>query len=71
MDEWEVRVLGYRLTGMSRERTLALQPDEESRKALQAAWRRFERNGMERSREAAKIKLEKNVAENGFGDTSK
>jgi len=64
-------VLGYRLTGISRERTLALQTDEESRKALRAAWRRFERNGMERLREAAKIKLKKNVAENGFFDTSK
>jgi hypothetical protein len=71
LDEWEIKVLGFRLIGMSRERTLALQPDEESRKALQAAWRRFERNGMERLREAAKIKLEKNVAESGFGDTSK
>jgi hypothetical protein len=71
LDEWEVKVLGYRLTGLSRERTLALQTDEECRKALRAAWRRFERNGMERLREAAKIKLEKNVAENGFFDTSK
>jgi hypothetical protein len=71
LDEWEIKVLGYRLTGISRERTLALQPDEKSRKALQAAWRRFERNGMERLREAAKIKLGKNVAENGFLDTSK
>ena len=56
---------------MSRERAMAGQPDEESRKALQAAWRRFERNGMERLREAAKIKLGKNVAEKGFLDTSK
>jgi hypothetical protein len=71
LDEWEIKVLGYRLTGISRERTLAMQTDEGSRKALQAAWRRFERNGMERLREAAKIKFEKNVAENGFLDTSK
>jgi len=71
MDEWEVKVLGYRLTGISRERTLALQPDEESRKALQAAWKRFDRNGMERLREAAKINIEKNVPESRFFDTSK
>ncbi|MGZ4830163.1 MAG: hypothetical protein ACXV5J_09725 [Candidatus Angelobacter sp.] len=70
-DEWEMKVLGYRLTGMSRERAMAGQPDEGSRKALQAAWKRFDRNGMERLREAAKIKFEKNVPEQGFGDTSK
>ncbi|HEY2497519.1 MAG TPA: hypothetical protein VGK24_10645 [Candidatus Angelobacter sp.] len=63
MDEWEKRVLGYRLSGTSRERAIGEQPDEESRKALQAAWKRFERNGMERLREAAKIKFEKNVPE--------
>jgi hypothetical protein len=56
---------------MSRERALAMQADEESRKALQAAWRRFDRNGMERLREAAKIKFEKNVPEKVFLDTSK
>ncbi|HEV7674928.1 MAG TPA: hypothetical protein VGQ12_10395 [Candidatus Angelobacter sp.] len=71
LDEWEIKVLGYRLTGISRERTLALQPDEESRKALQAAWKRFDRNGMERLREAAKINLPKNVPGSGFRDTSK
>jgi hypothetical protein len=58
LDEWEKRVLGYRLTGTGRERALALQTDEESRKALQAAWKRFDRNGMERLRQAAKINVE-------------
>jgi hypothetical protein len=71
LDEWEKRVLGYRLTGTSRERAIAMQTDEESRKTLQAAWKRFDRNGMKRLREAAKIKFEKNVPENGFFDTSK
>ena len=71
LDEWEKRVLGYRLTGMSRERAMAMQTDEESRKALQAAWKRFDRNGMERLRGAAKINLPKNVPESGFLDTSK
>lgn len=51
-------MLGYRLTGASRERSLAMQSDEESRKALQAAWKRFDRNGMERLRAAAKINVE-------------
>jgi len=64
-------VLGYRLIGMSRERALELETDEGPRKALQAAWKRFDRNGMERLRAAAKINIEKNVPENGFFDTSK
>lgn len=71
LDEWEKRVLGYRLTATSRERAMAMQTDEESRKALQAAWKRFDRNGMERLRGAAKINIEKNVPESGFFDTSK
>ena len=71
LDEWEKKVLQCRLIGMSRERAMAMQPDEESRKALQAAWKRFDRNGMERLRVAAKIKLGKNVPENVFLDTSK
>jgi len=60
LDEWEKRVLGYQLTGTGRDRALALQPDEDSRKALQAAWKRFDRNGMERLRAAAKIKFPPN-----------
>jgi hypothetical protein len=63
-------VLGYRLIGLSHERALVLETDEESRKALQAAWTRFDRNGMERLRAAAGINIEKNVPENGFFDTS-
>jgi hypothetical protein len=71
LDKWEIRVLGYRLTGVGRRPALAMQTDEESRKALQAAWKRFDRNGMERLREAAKINIEKNVPESGILDTSK
>jgi hypothetical protein len=48
LDSWERRVLTYQRHGMSRERALAEQPDEISRKALQAAWKRFDRNGRER-----------------------
>src|SRR5258707_7277496 len=44
LEEWEIKVLAYRLAGMSRERAMVGQPDEESRKALQAAWKRFDRN---------------------------
>jgi hypothetical protein len=71
LDEWEIKVLGCRLIGVGRDRALAMQTDEESRKALQAAWKRFARNGMERLRAAAKINIEKNVPESGFFDTSK
>lgn len=58
LDKWEKRVLDYRLAGTSREIAMAAQPDEESRKALQAAWKRFERTGMERLRAAAKIDVQ-------------
>ena len=71
LDKWEMKVLRCRLAGVSRERAMGLLPDEESRKALQAAWKRFERNGMDWLREAAKIKLKKSVPEGGFFDTSK
>jgi hypothetical protein len=71
LDEWEMRVLRCRLAGMSREQGMRLLPDEESRRALQAAWKRFDRNGMERLRDAAKINIEKNVPEGAFLDTSK
>lgn len=71
LDEWEIKVLGCRLTGVGRERAMSTHMDEESRKALQAAWKRFDRNGMERLRKAAKINIEKNVPESRFLDTSK
>jgi hypothetical protein len=53
-DEWEMRVLNCRLSRISRERALAAQPDDMSRKALQAAWKRFDRTGMERLRQHIK-----------------
>lgn len=71
LDEWETKVLRCRLAGVSREQAMGLLPDEESRKALQAAWKRFDRNGMDWLREAAKIKLGKSVPEGALFDTSK
>jgi|SRR6266481_3586937 len=53
-NEWGKKVLDYKLAGISRERALEKQPDEVARKALQAAWKRFDRGGMERLRAAAK-----------------
>ncbi|HET9283137.1 MAG TPA: hypothetical protein VFR24_14350 [Candidatus Angelobacter sp.] len=63
LDQWEQQVLRCKLDGVSRERALAGQRDETSRRALQAAWRRFDRNGARRLLEAAKKISEKNVPE--------
>jgi hypothetical protein len=71
LDEWEMKVLRCRLAGVSREHAIGLLPDEESRKALQAAWKRFDRNGMDWLREAAKIKLKKVSRRGALFDTSK
>ena len=38
---------------------MRLLPDEESRKALQAAWKRFDRNGMDWLTGGGKNKVEK------------
>lgn len=53
-DEWEQLALKCRVSRKSREKALAEQPDEPSRKALQAAWKKFDRTGMERLRNALK-----------------
>lgn len=53
-DEWEMRVLRCQLAEMSREKALASQPDDAARKALQAAWKRYDRTGKSRLRLAAK-----------------
>jgi hypothetical protein len=55
-NEWEVLVLRCRLSRISREKAIAGQPDEKSRKALQAAWRQFDRTGMGRLTEFIKKK---------------
>lgn len=62
-DAWEMRVLRYRLDEVSRDEALAEQSDEVSRKALQAAWRRYDRTGKQRLREIAEKNLQKTVPE--------
>jgi len=52
LDAWENKVLQYRRRGISREKAMELQPDEVSRKALQAAWRRFDRTGLKKVRDS-------------------
>lgn len=54
LDDGEKRVLRYHAVGVSRDRALVVQPDEVSRRALQAAWRRFDRTGRRRLLEVAK-----------------
>jgi hypothetical protein len=51
-DEWERAVFRYKLASTSRDRALSEQPDEQSRRALQAAWRKFDRTGLDRLRAA-------------------
>jgi hypothetical protein len=68
-DEWDRLALTYRIAEVSRDRALAEQPNEASRKALQAAWRQFDRNGLERLQEASKIISAKNVPESQKTDT--
>jgi hypothetical protein len=51
-NEQDITVLVYKLTKMSRAEALSKQPDERSRKAIQAAWRKFDRNGAQRLRAA-------------------
>ena len=62
-DDYEMQVLEYRLAGVSRENALAGQANETSRKALQAAWKRFDRNGFGRLREFAEKSKAENVPE--------
>jgi hypothetical protein len=61
-DKWEHLVLLCTLQGISREKALAGQPTDDKRRALQAAWKRFDRNGRKRLEEAAN-KLRKSVPE--------
>jgi len=58
-DEREMRVLRYRLGEVSRDEALAEQPDDASRKAIQAAWRRYDRTGKQRMREVAEKNMQK------------
>lgn len=53
-DEWEMRVLRCQLAEMSREKALAAQVNDVARKALQAAWKRYDRTGKSRLRLVAK-----------------
>lgn len=59
LDEWEQEVLRCKLNLVGRRKALDRQRDERSRRALQAAWRKFDRTGAQRLRRAAKKILKK------------
>lgn len=50
LSEWERKAAEYKVGGMGWTEAMAAQPDEESRRALQAAWRKLERTGEARLR---------------------
>ncbi len=50
LDEYEMLVLAYRLSNISRELALRLQGSDEERKKLQAAWKRVDRTGLAKLR---------------------
>jgi hypothetical protein len=52
LSDWEKKAIWYRMSGMERTEAMQVQPNEESRKALQAAWRKLDRTGMKRLEEA-------------------
>lgn len=67
---WEQKAIEYKLAGVGRSAALAEQPDEASRRALQAAWKRLERSGLERLSAAAQKKsFPQDVPEGGGNDT--
>ncbi len=70
LDSGQLEVIGYRLIGMGRDAALREQPDEDSRKALQAAWKRFDRTGMRKIEEFLK-KSSTSVPDEQSQDTRK
>jgi hypothetical protein len=62
-DVWDCAVLRYRLAKVSRDCAMSEQPDVEARKAIQAAWRRFDRTGVQRLRSVIQKVNTKNVPE--------
>lgn len=63
LDQGEIRVFLCKVRGVSRDKALAEEPDEMARKALQAAWKRFQRSGLARLKLVIKNKPGENVPE--------
>jgi hypothetical protein len=51
LSDWEKKVVEYKMRGVGWRQAVAEQPDDESRRALRAAWRKLERTGEARLRE--------------------
>ncbi len=62
LSDWEQKVVEYKMSGVGWTEAMAAQPDEASRRALQAAWRKLDRTG-ERLREAAQTQSLGNAEE--------
>ena len=70
LDSVQLKVIEYRRREVSREAALSEQPDEVSRKALQAAWKRFDRTGKEKLKEFVE-KCNPSVPDEHFQDTKR
>ena len=53
LSDWEKKAAEYKVSGVTWTEAMAAQPDEDSRRALQAAWRKLERTGRGRLEKAA------------------
>lgn len=69
LSDWEQRVVDYKMRGVAWTAAMNEQPDELSRRALQAAWRKLERTGLERLEAARKKSFPQDVREQGGNDT--
>jgi hypothetical protein len=68
-DQWDRLVLDCKRRKISRDQIIAEQPNEQSRKSVQAAWRKFDRTGMDRLRAVIKKVTPQNVPESRIPDT--
>lgn len=68
-DQWDRLVLDCKRRKISRDQIIAEQPDDQSRKSVQAAWRKFDRTGMDRLRAVIKKVTPQNVPESRIPDT--
>lgn len=71
LDPGEAKVLQYRADGISREQAMEQQRSEVARKAIQAAWKRFDRTGKKKKSgmERVQLFLTKNVPDEHSQDT--
>jgi hypothetical protein len=71
LDALQIKVLEYRSQGISRDSAMELQPDDASRKAIQAAWKRFDRTGLKKVQDFLDKTRPWDVPEEHLPDTRK